>query len=133
MINENEDRQAILEAADRMISAFAQHDHDRYFDCFSEHATFLFHNMDRLLKNREEYQTEWKKWEQEDGFRVLACRSTKRHIQVFGAVAVFTHCVSTDISFGDDKETTSERETIVFARDDFGNWLGVHEHLSKST
>ena len=49
---------------------------------------------------------------------------------MLGDVAVFTHRVSTDLQFDDDQITSDERETIVFARDESGRWLGVHEHLS---
>ena len=46
--------------------------------------------------------------------------------------AVFTHLVSSDIEFGGEVSTITERETIVFQRR--GQvWLAVHEHLSPET
>jgi len=131
-MNEAENRQAVWEAVDSMILAFSRHDRDNYFAAFAEQATFYFHNLDRLLKSRDEYELEWKTWETEHQFFIRACRSSERNIQMFGNVAVFTHEVSTDINFDSEKVTNHERETIVFARNDSGCWLGVHEHLSIS-
>jgi ketosteroid isomerase-like protein len=127
---EQDDRQAVTNAADRLIAAFSKNDTKTYFTAFSEQATFLFHNLDRVLMNRAEYQAEWQSWEDQHQFRILSCESSERHLQMFGEVAVFTHQVLTDINFDSETVTNHERETIVFARDDSGVWLGVHEHLS---
>jgi len=121
----------VQEAADKLIAAFSSHDTENYFAAFDEQATFLFHNLDRMLKNRAEYEAVWKAWEDDDQFRVLACRSTNGYLQLIGDVAIFTHNVSTDVTIQGQKETSRERETIVFARQSSGHWLGVHEHLSK--
>ena len=129
-MNEAKNRQAVLDAIDSMILAFSRHDRGNYFAAFAEQATFYFHNLDRLLKSRDEYEFEWKAWEREHQFQIRACRSSERNIQMLGNVAVFTHQVSTDINFDSEKITNSERETIVFARDDSDRWLGIHEHLS---
>jgi ketosteroid isomerase-like protein len=129
-MNEKENRREVLEAVDNMITAFSKHDRENYFAAFAEHATFLFHNLDRLLTSRAEYEAVWKKWEEENQFRILACRSTDHNLQMLGEVAIFTHNVSTDVIFDSKNETNNERETIVFARDNSGCWLGVHEHLS---
>jgi ketosteroid isomerase-like protein len=126
------DRQAVMDAADSMILAFSRHDQVNYFSAFAEHASFYFHNLDRLLKSRAEYEAEWSTWEREHRFHIHACRSSERNLQMLGDVAVFTHRVSTDLQFDDDQITGDERETIVFARDESGRWLGVHEHLSIS-
>lgn len=131
-IKEDADMRAVLAAAGRMILAFSSHDKQNYFAAFSEQASFYFHNLDRLLTSRAEYETEWKSWEDDHQFYVHACRSSERNIQMLGNVAVFTHQVSTDISFDSEKMTNHERETIVFERSVTGDWLGVHEHLSVS-
>jgi ketosteroid isomerase-like protein len=130
-MKQNADRQAVQEAADQLIAAFSNHNREKYFAAFDEQATFMFHNLDRMLKSRAEYEAVWKAWEDEDQFRILACGSSNQHIQLIGEVAIFTHNVSTDVTIQGQKETSSERETIVFARQGSGRWLGVHEHLSK--
>ena len=124
------DSKAVMNAADNMILAFSRHDREIYFSAFAKHASFYFHNLDRLLKSRAEYEAEWRIWEKEHRFHIHACRSSERNLQMLGDVAVFTHRVSTDLQFDDDQITSDERETIVFARDESGRWLGVHEHLS---
>lgn len=123
----------VLAAADTLVDAFSRHDRDAYFAAFSPAATFLFHNLDRRLSSRAEYEAEWRLWEERDGFRVLGCRSTDRNIQLLGDVAVFTHAVETDLSIAGDRITSNERETIVFSCDTAGRWLAVHEHLSTAS
>ncbi len=125
-------RQAILAAADRLIAAFARHDRETYFAAFSPDATFIFHNLDRALKNRAEYEIEWALWERRDGFRVRACRSSNRNLQIAGDVGIFTHSVETEAEFGGEAVTSHERETIVFERGSDGHWLAIHEHLSRA-
>ena len=44
--------------------------------------------------------------------------------------AVMVHDVVTDVETRAGAETLRERETIVFARQDDGHWVAVHEHLS---
>ncbi|CAN7386740.1 nuclear transport factor 2 family protein [Rhizobium sp. LjRoot30] len=123
----------ILGAARQLIDAFARHDRDAYFSAFAPEATFIFHNLDRTLKSRAEYEAEWALWESRDGFRVRGCRSSEQQLQMVGETGIFTHAVSTDVAFGDDEVTTQERETIVFARNGAGEWKAVHEHLSAPT
>lgn len=120
----------VLAAADRLIAAFGRHDVTNYFAAFAPDASFIFHNLDRILKTRAEYEAEWALWESRDGFRVLACRSSDRDLKLAGNSAIFTHTVETDVAFGDQHVTNLERETIIFARDDAGRWVAVHEHLS---
>lgn len=121
---------AVLEAADALLNAFARHDRDRYFEAFAPEATFIFHNLDRVLQDRAAYEAEWKAWETEAGFHVLGCRSTDRHVQIVGDTAVFTHAVETTVSMNGSIEVNRERETIIFARAHNGKMLAVHEHLS---
>lgn len=121
---------AVLAAADALVAAFARHDRDAYFAAFAPEATFLFYNLDRPLDGRAAYAAEWALWEERDGFRIHACRSSDRRVQLLGDVAVFTHAVETELSTGGKRMTSNERETIVFSRDPAGRWLAVHEHLS---
>lgn len=122
----------VLDAADRLVEAFARHDAQAYFSAFAPNATFIFHNLDRPLRSRAEYEAEWALWETRDKFRVRACQSSDRHVQVIGNVAVFTHGVQTELEIGGEALTSQERETIVFERDATGAWLAVHEHLSRA-
>ena len=122
---------SVLAAADRLVEAFGRHDTDGYFAAFSPDASFIFHNLDRVLKTRDEYRDEWLLWEERDGFRVKECRSSERDVRLSGDVAIFTHRVETTVEFGGDPATSVERETIVFERTKGGDWLAIHEHLSK--
>ncbi|MCJ8054849.1 nuclear transport factor 2 family protein [Shinella curvata] len=122
----------VLAAADALVGAFSRHDRNAYFAAFAPEATFLFHNLDHTLNDRAAYEAVWALWEEQDGFRVLACRSTDRKVQLVGDVAIFTHSVETDVSVGGETVKNNERETIVFARNTAGRWLAVHEHLSAS-
>ncbi len=120
---------AVLAAADAIVDDFANHRTEAYFAGFAEDATFVFHTADRRLESRAEYEALWAQWESEDGFRVHACRSSDRRVQVLGDTAIFTHSVDSRIELGGSIDDVTERETIVFALRD-GRWVAVHEHLS---
>ena len=121
--------QGVLQQAAHLVSCFAQHDFDKYFECFADDAVFIFHTSNNVLRNKAEYQKEWKKWEQEWGFKVESCKSTNQIVQLFNDVAIFSHTVDTTLNTNDGKKSFTERETIVFQ---FQNdkWIAVHEHLS---
>ena len=120
----------VLAAAAALVAAFGAHDTERYFDAFAPEATFLFHSTPAMLATRAAYREDWQSWE-DDGFRVLSCRSTDQRVQVLGeGVAVFTHRVATRIRDATGEHDLAERETIVLRRMDDGRWLGMHEHLS---
>jgi ketosteroid isomerase-like protein len=121
----------VLAAAASMVTAFGAHDSQGYFASFDAEATFLFHNLEQLVTSRADYEKLWQAWEN-DGFRVLACRSLEPRAQlVTPDSAVFTHRVRTTVA-GQPHELP-ERETIVFRREPDGRWVGVHEHLSLET
>ena len=120
----------VLEAADRLVTAFGEGRVDDYFACFHPEATFIFYTTDRRLESTAEWRLMWDRLVCEDDFRVLECFSRERRVQDLGDSAVFTHDVETLISTRTGKETLHERETIVFARQEDGSWLAVHEHLS---
>ena len=122
--------EAVLEAAARLVSAFGEHRVEDYFACFAPGATFVFHNAPTRLGSRDSYRRLWERWEQEDGFRVLGCRSTDAQVQLLGAVAVLTHDVRTAVRTDAGEDVLLERETIVFQREHDGRWVAVHEHLS---
>lgn len=118
----------VLAAAAALVEAFGATRTDEYFAAFAPDATFVFHTEDRRLESRAEYEALWNAW-LADGWSVTACRSSDILVQVLGETAVFSHTVRTTAGPAAAPETTSERETIVFARRD-GRLLAVHEHLS---
>ncbi|MGW0558788.1 YybH family protein [Streptomyces sp. NPDC002926] len=120
----------VLKAADALVSAFGEGRLDDYFAAFAHDATFVFHTTPERLTSTADYRTLWNSWVDEDGFRVLACTSTGRLVQLLGETAVFSHEVKTTVSTTAGEETLRERETIVFRRQESGRWLAVHEHLS---
>lgn len=121
--------QAVLEAADRLVAAFAATDAVAYFAAFAPEATFVFYPEAARLEDRAEYERLWAGWVA-DGWRVESCESTDRRIQIFGDTAVFSHSVRTVTSVQGVSDETRERETIVFALAPSGSIVAVHEHLS---
>ncbi|MFG2958144.1 YybH family protein [Streptomyces sp. NPDC048291] len=124
------DHDTALAAADALIAAFAEGRTDDYFAAFAPDATFVFHTTGRRLDSTEEYRALWRKWSEEDAFRVLSCDSADRRLQLLGDTAVFTHSVTTRVSTTAGEEVLHERETIVLHRTDGDDWPAVHEHLS---
>jgi hypothetical protein len=122
---------AVLAAADRLINAFFRHETAAYFRAFSPDASFIFHNVNRRLENRADYQALWAQWEREDGFRVTGGRSSNRSVSLHGRIAIFSHDVLTELNVRGEPRSNHERETIVFEEDaSSGAWVAIHEHLS---
>jgi len=124
-------REEVQEAADRLVAAFAATDTEAYFAAFSPEATFIFHPEAQRLGSRSAYRTLWDSW-LAGGWRVLECRSSEQDIQLLGATAVFSHRVATTVRVDRDggRDTSDERETIIFSRAPDGGIVCVHEHLS---
>lgn len=118
-------------AAAELVDAFASNDTTRYFACFSEDATFVFHTLAQPLNSRQAYQELWNQW-QAEGFAVLGCRSSNAHVSLQGDVAIFIHDVATHLRMGGEELRLRERETIVFRQHE-QRWLACHEHLSATT
>ncbi|WP_286914527.1 MULTISPECIES: YybH family protein [unclassified Pseudomonas] len=118
----------VRQAAADLVAAFASNDTARYFACFSEDATFLFHTLAQPLLSRRAYQDLWAQW-QAEGFAVLGCRSSNVQLSLQGEVAIFMHDVATHIRIAGEEHQLDERETIVFRRQG-ERWLACHEHLS---
>jgi ketosteroid isomerase-like protein len=117
-------------AADALVAAFAEGRVEDYFACFAPDATFVFHTTPERLESREAYRQLWRRWEAEDGFRVMSCSSSNQLVTELGdGAAVFVHDVATRVATSAGEEDLRERETIVFEHLD-GRWLAVHEHLS---
>jgi ketosteroid isomerase-like protein len=121
---------AVLAAADDLVAAFAATDTAAYFAAFAPDATFCFHSEPARLDDRAAYEALWKSW-LADGWRVVACESSDRLVQLVGDTAIFTHTVRTTVRPETDapEESYTERETIVFTAGAEG-LLAVHEHLS---
>ena len=121
---------SVAAAAERLITAFGEGRVGDYFACFAVDATFVFYTTAERLESRDAYRALWRRWESEDGFRVVSCDSSNPLITPLGDdAAVFVHDVATTVATNAGEESLSERETIVFAHRD-GTWLAVHEHLS---
>ena len=120
----------VMRAAEAIVTAYGAHDTEAYFASFHPDATFVFHTSPERLGSTAEFRAEWERWEREDGLRVLSCRSFDQHVQVWGEVAVFSHTIESTVRTAEGEESSTERETIVFARRPDGRWLAVHEHLS---
>jgi len=118
----------VLQAAAALVEAFASNHAERYFACFSEDATFLFHTVPQPLMSRLAYEQLWAEW-QAEGFAVLGCQSSNGQVSLQGDVAIFMHDVATRLRIGGEELRLQERETIVF-RLHGGRWLACHEHLS---
>ncbi|AXM97842.1 YybH family protein [Pseudomonas plecoglossicida] len=118
----------VRQAAADLVSAFASNDTARYFACFSEDATFLFHTLPHPLLSRRAYEELWAQW-QAEGFAVLGCVSSNTQVSLHGDVAIFMHDVATHIRIAGEEHQLSERETIVLRRQG-ERWLACHEHLS---
>lgn len=121
--------QEVLQAAARIVDAFAATDTDRYFAAFAHESTFIFHTEQDQLDSRAAYESLWSGWVA-DGWSVVACASTNQKVTVFPGGAVFRHDVATTTRAGDGEESYRERETIVFRCDRDGKLSAIHEHLS---
>jgi ketosteroid isomerase-like protein len=120
---------AVVDASKAIVSAFGRDDPEAYFKLFASDATFIFHTTQRRLEDRRAYELEWATWRRDLGFRVRSCTSANQRVQLFGAVAILSHDVRTEITTNDGDATLMERETIVFHRRG-DRWVAVHEHLS---
>jgi ketosteroid isomerase-like protein len=120
----------VLETAKALVAAFGRHDRQAYFGFFADDAQFLFHTVDHLIENRAAYENLWAAWEAQDGFHVLSCVSSERHVKLAGDCAIFTHRVETRALLGGAEQQSREWETIVFRKAGDRGWMAIHEHLS---
>lgn len=77
----------VLEAARRLVAAFARNDAEAYFAAFSEDASFIFHNWPQPLRSRAAYRKLWgagdartasKCWRANPAIPASACKATWR-------------------------------------------------------
>jgi ketosteroid isomerase-like protein len=125
-----DDEAEVRAAAEQLIAAFGSGRLDDYFGCFTDEASFIFHNTPERLESVDAYRRLWDRWVREDDFRVAGCLSFGVSVHVLGDAAIFLHDVVTNVVTRTGAETLHERETIIFARQSDGRWLAVHEHLS---
>jgi ketosteroid isomerase-like protein len=120
-----------LVAIDELIDAFGGDRVEEYFERLAPDATFVFHTAPGgRLGSRDDYRALWRRWNEDDGFRVVACTSSNRRVLMLGPdAAVVAHDVATEVETNAGREQLSEQETIVLERRN-GVWLVVHEHLS---
>ena len=121
--------QHVLNAAQRLVAAFATTNTDAYFAAFTEDASFVFHTLSQPLLNRAAYEKVWGQW-LAGGFEVLECTSSNQFVSLQGEMAIFVHDVRTQLRIAGEESTSYERETIVFREVEAGRWLACHEHLS---
>lgn len=121
--------QDVVRAAADIVAAFASTDTNRYFSCFSEDATFVFHSEPSKLSSRRKYEELWEGWLGE-GWKVIACESSKPLVTTFPGGAVFIHEVATTVETPDSRESYRERESIIFRLTEDGSLTAIHEHLS---
>lgn len=119
----------VLAAARAVVDAFARTDTEAYFGCFAPEATFFFHTEPAILPDRAAYEALWAGW-LADGWRVVECTSSDPTVITFDGGAALAHHVRTTVEVGGERDTYEERETIVFAVDEGGDLVGIHEHLS---
>ena len=129
-MNDEVSEREMMAAAERLVAAFGEGRLDDYFSCFHPGCSFVFHTTGRRLESVADYRREWSHWVAESGLQILGCRTADTRIQMWGDVGVLTHSVETRQRTRGEEGTVHERETIVFARQPDGRWLGVHEHLS---
>jgi ketosteroid isomerase-like protein len=129
-VNDEDAEREVKDAAERLVAAFGEGRLDDYFGCFHPGCSFVFYTTGRRLESVADYRREWSRWVAESGLEILGCRTSDARVQMWGHFGVLTHSVETRQRTGGGEATVHERETIVFARQPDGRWLGVHEHLS---
>ncbi|MBC9953715.1 nuclear transport factor 2 family protein [Leucobacter sp. cx-42] len=120
---------AVLAAADSIVAAFAATDTEAYFAGFDPSASFIFHPEETRLDTRVAYEELWAGWVA-SGWRVTACVSSDRLVQVFPGGAVFSHTVATSVTTPDGDDSYVERESIIFKLAEDDTLRAIHEHLS---
>lgn len=85
----------VREAYDRLMSAFASADTDKYFDCFHEDASFVFPG-EAVLDSRAAYRSTWSRWERA-GLRFTDVVADDVRVRVIGAAALVTHRIETTV------------------------------------
>ncbi|VFT11052.1 ketosteroid isomerase [Pseudomonas aeruginosa] len=122
----------VLEAARRLVAAFARNDAEAYFAAFSEDASFIFHNWPQPLRSRAAYR------------KLLGALATRGRLRSAGVRIqqylrqparrpgdLQPRCRHPGCASRGTESLNRERETILFRLEQQeGRWLACHEHLS---
>ena len=120
----------VLEAYERLVSAFREGRLGDKFACFAPEATVV--DGAQWFSSLDEYRSAWERWAagEQDGSAVLSVDTRVVKLHMLGDVAVLVHSIHMRQRTNAGEETVHERETIVFAKQSDGQWLVVHQHLS---
>ena len=118
----------VLTAYEQLVSAFRE-GRDK-FGSFADEATVV--DGGRWFGTLAEYRAAWDAWV--DDVRHLPVPASVQtqvlSLQVLGDSAILVHSIESQERADARKEREREIETIVFARQQDGQWLIVHQHLS---
>jgi ketosteroid isomerase-like protein len=120
----------VLEAYERLVSAFREGRWDDKFACFAPEATVV--GGAQWFGSLDEYRSAWERWAAEQDVLPVPLSVDTRimKLQMLDQAAVLTHSIDSRERTDAGEETVHEVETIVFGRQPDGRWLIVHQHLS---
>jgi ketosteroid isomerase-like protein len=120
----------VLEAYERLVSAFREGRWDDKFACFVPEATVV--DGAQWFGSLDEYRSAWERWAAEQDVLPVPLSVDTRimKLQMLDQAAVLTHSIDSRERTDAGEETVHEVETIVFGRQPDGRWLIVHQHLS---
>ena len=121
------DEPAALEALDGLVDAFSRTDTSAYFGQLAPEATFLFHTEPAVVPDRAAYRALWDSWVA-SGWRVVACKSSDRQVQLLGSVALDP---LPDV--GRQRDVVELRADLLLRRDLLGDVDGVDEHAARGS
>ncbi|NEM89794.1 nuclear transport factor 2 family protein [Galbitalea soli] len=119
----------VLTAAEAIVARLGAGDIEAYFECFASDATFAHYAHSDQVLSRSQFLLRWRESMEAEGVRMLSARSSDRRAHIHGDFSVFSHLLRREIARGEQRETLTERESIVFARRG-GRWMAVHSHVS---
>jgi ketosteroid isomerase-like protein len=119
----------VLEAYERLVTAFREGRWDDKFACFADEATVV--DGAQWFRSLDEYRAAWNRWAAEqDTLPVpLSVDTRVMKLQMLDHAAVLTHTIESRERTDAGEETVHEVETIVFGKQPDGRWLIVHQHL----
>ncbi|MHC8304808.1 YybH family protein [Pseudomonas sp. PB3P13] len=122
---------SVVNALDELLNGYRTNEQYPYFKCFADNATVLLHTSSEVFFSKADFERAWLRLREEHGFKVIDCQSSNCHVTMGDGFAVIIHDVYTSFLYDGEVVLASDRETIVFRRDNAeGLWLVCHEHLS---
>lgn len=102
----------VLEAYERLVSAFREGRWEDKFACFAPDATAV---DGAECSSLDEYRWAWERWAagQQDGSRFLSVETLVMKLHMLGDVAVLVHSIHMRQRTNEGEETAHERETRV--------------------